>query len=106
MRRLFTPVLTLALVAILAAAPAWADTFSFTLNRDGNVKGTQLAAGKYKLEISNGEAVIYQGKELVAKAAVEVKPRTNGSTGTSVLQDANGTILEVRTKKQVVVFTR
>ena len=43
---------------------------------------------------------------MVAKATVEVKPRTNGSTRSSVLRNADGVITEIRLKKQVVVFVR
>lgn len=107
MRKLFTVTFALALVAVLAASPVLAKTYSFKLFQNGKINDTQLKPGSYKLELNdNGEALIYEGKELVTKARVEVKPRTNGATRASVLLDAEGNILEVRTKKQVVVFVR
>jgi len=107
MRKLFTSSIALALVLALAATPLLAKTHNFTLYQDGKINGTALEAGKYKLELNgDNEALIYRGKELVTKAPVEVKPRKNGSSSGSVLLDAKGNILEVRTKNQVVVFVR
>ncbi len=107
MRRLFTLVIVLAVISAVAASSALADTYSFKLNREGRINGTTLEAGKYTVEVDgNGEAHIYKGKELVTKASAQVKPRTNGATSGSVLIDAQGNILEVRTKKEVVVFVR
>lgn len=107
MRKLFTPSIALTLVLVLAAAPLLAKTHNFTLHQNGKINGTALEPGKYKLELNdNDEALIYQGKELVTKSPVEVKPLTNGSSSGSVLLDAKGNILEVRTNKQVVVFVR
>lgn len=107
MRKLFTSSIALALVVALAATPLLAKTHDFTLRNGGKINGTALEPGKYKLELSgDSEALIYRGKELVTKAAVEVKPQTNGSSSGSVLLDAEGNILEVRTNKQIVVFVR
>jgi hypothetical protein len=105
MGRLFTATITLLLVAVLAASPVLAKTYSFKLSNDCKINGVLLKAGSYKLELNdNSEALIYGGKELVTKASVEVKSRPKGST--SVLTDADHNILEIRTKDKVVVFVR
>lgn len=107
MRKLFTSSIALALVLALAATPLLAKTHNFTLRNTGKINDTTLEPGKYKLELNgDSEALIYRGKELVTKAAVEVKPLTNSRSSGSVLLDAKGNILEVRTNKQVVVFVR
>jgi hypothetical protein len=107
MRRLFTTIVAVALVAALAASPVLAKTHSFTLNQDSKINGVSLDAGKYKLELNGDtEAHIYKGRELVAKAPVNVKDLSNGSTRASVLCDAEGNVLEIRLKDQVVVFAR
>jgi len=106
MRRLFTATIVAALAVALVASPALAATHTFKLFRDGKVNGTTLEPGKYKLELEGSEAKIYQGKTLVVTASVEVKQAENGNGRTAVLQDAEGNLLEVRTKKQVVVFAR
>jgi hypothetical protein len=107
MRRLFTPTIALAIVALVAASPLLAASFDFKLSREATINGTRLEPGTYKLELNGeSEALIYRNKELVTKAPVTVKPRTNGTTRASVLVDSSGNVLEVRTKKQVVVFAR
>lgn len=106
MRRLITAMATLALVAALAASPVMAKTHSFKLHRDAKINSTQLNPGTYKLELNgNGEGLIYRNNKLVTKAAVEVKPRTNGiSRGVEFDSDRN--VVEIRTKNQIVVFVR
>ena len=107
MRKLFTLSIALALVLALAATPLLAKTHDFTLYANGKINGATLEPGKYKLELSgDNEALIYRGKELVTKARVEVKPLPSSGNSGSVLLDAKGNVLEVRTKKQVVVFVR
>lgn len=107
MRRLFTSSIALALVLALTATPVLAKTDDFTLSQSGKINGTALEPGKYKLELNgDNEALIYRNKELVTKARVELKPLQNSRASGSVLFDAQGNVLEVRTKKQVVVFVR
>lgn len=109
MRKLFTAAIALALFVALAASPssALAKTHDFTLSQTAKINGTTLEAGKYKLELTGDtEAHIYKGNELVTKAPVEVKELKNGNTQASVLQDASGNVMEIRLKKQVVVFVR
>jgi hypothetical protein len=106
MRKLFAGTIALALLAV-SASPALADTHSFKLFQNGRINGTTLEPGTYKLELNGtDEALIYRGKELVTKAKIEIKSLDNGRTSGSVLVDAKGNVLEVRTKKQVVVFVR
>ena len=107
MRKLMTAVLLTALVATVASSPLWAKTYSFRLSQAASINGTELTPGVYKLELNgNNEALIYRNGKMVTKATVEVKPRTNGSTRSSVLREADGAITEIRLKKQVVVFVR
>jgi hypothetical protein len=105
MHKLFTATIVAALVVGLVASPALAATHTFKLFRDGKVNGTTLEPGKYKLELNGDEAKIYQGKTLVTTSPVEVKQNGKNSRA-SVLQDADGNIIEVRTKKKIVVFVR
>lgn len=109
MRRFFTTPLAIALVAILAASPVLAKTHTFKLAQDAQLNGTQLAAGTYKLELSDdGKATIYNSHEKspVTTAAVKVKPAENGKNRASVLIDAEGNLVEIRTGKEIVVFVR
>jgi hypothetical protein len=108
MRKRFTTSLAIALVALLAAGPVLAKTHSFTLSQDARLNGTQLAAGDYKLTLNDdGTATLYNShqKSPVTTAAVKVKPAKNRSAA-SVLIDAQGNLLEVRTGKEIVVFVR
>lgn len=106
MRRLFSTAAVLTLVATVAAGSLWAETHSFKLFREGTINGTTLKAGTYKLELNGqGEALIYSGRRMVAKARVEVR-NSNGEARGSVLQDPDDSIREIRLNKQVVVFVR
>lgn len=107
MRKAITTFLLAALVASVASIPLWAKTYSFTLNREASINGTQLAPGVYKLELNGkSEALVYRNGKLMAKSTVEVKPRSNGTNSRSVLHGTDGSIAEIRLKKQVVVFVR
>lgn len=106
MRRLFTAVLLIALVAGLAAGPLWAETHSFKLHKESTLNGTELAPGTYKLELNGqNEALIYRSGELQAKARVETRPAKGEKPG-SVLLAADGSLREVRLNDLVVVFVR
>ncbi len=106
MRKLFATVLTIALLAGLAAAPAWAKTHKFKLLRDGSINGVMLEAGSYKLELDGeNEAVITRNGDTIVKAKVEVR-NLSGVRPNSVLTDGNGSIREIRFDKTVVVFVR
>ena len=108
MHRLITATITLALATGLAASPALAKGHSFKLHRDATINGSQLKGQKtYRLELNgNDEALIYRNHTLVATAPVEVKPITNGTARTAVVLDSEGTVLEIRTRKHVVVFVQ
>ncbi len=108
MHRLITTTITLALVTGLAASPVLAKGHSFRLHRDATINGSQLKGQKtYRLELNgNNEALIYHNQKLVTTAPVEVKPITDGKKRTWVVLDSEGTILEIRTKKHVVVFVQ
>ncbi len=108
MHRLITTTITLALVTGLAASPALAKGHSFKLHRDATINGSQLKGQKtYRLELNgNDEALIYRNHKLVTTAPVDVKPITDGTNRNAVVFDSEGTVLEIRTKKHVVVFVR
>lgn len=109
MRRLFTTAFAIALVAVVAASPLLAKSIEFKLSQDSRLNGTELKAGTYRMELNGeSEAVIYNShsKELVVKAKVTVNPLANGTSRVSVLRDADGNLLEIRSVKQVVVFVR
>lgn len=108
MRKLFTTSLAIALVAVLAAGPVLAKTHTFKLSQDARLNGTELAAGTYKLELGDdGTAAVYNShsKTPVTTATVKVKQSKNRSAA-SVLIDAEGNIVEIRTGKEIVVFVR
>jgi len=109
MRKLFTTSLAIALVAVLAASPVLAKAHTFTLSQDARLNGTELAAGTYKLELSDdGQAAIYNThqKSPVTTAKVKVTPLKSGVNRASVVLDQKGNILEIRTGKEIVVFVR
>jgi hypothetical protein len=107
MRRLAAVLVLAALVGLTAASPVWAKAYTFKLHRAGSINGTQLAAGMYQLELNGQEeAVISRNGERIATTRVEVKPLSNGTSGGSVLQAADGSIREIRLKDQVVVLAR
>ena len=109
MRKLFTLSLATALVAMMAASPLLAKTHEFSLGQDSRLKGTELKAGTYKLELNGDtDAVIYntQNKTLATRAEVRIKPLQSGQNRNSVVRDAEGNITEIRLSKEVVVFVR
>ena len=94
-------------MALWFAVPASAmKMYSFTLGHPGcSINGTQLVAGKYKLELTDsGEAIVYQRGERITSTPVEVKPLPKFSTRHAVTFKQDGTIMQVTFKKQVVVF--
>ncbi len=107
-RQLITATLALALMAGLAASPALAKGHSFALHRDATINGDTLKAGKtYRVELNgNNEAHIYRNRELVTIALVEVRPLAEGELRNSVSLAKDGTVEEIRTKDQVIVFVR
>ncbi len=105
MRKLFTAVFAIVLVTTLASGPVWAKSgWDFQLYHTREINGTQLERGSYELRLNgNNEAEIYRNRKLITKATVEVRPLKKGTDPKSMLI-RNGVIVEIRTKKEVVVF--
>ena len=71
-------------------------------------RGVQLKQGLYTLKLgSEGnptvKAQIFRNGKPVVESSVTVRPRTNEQSNT-IMQDADGTLREIRLKKQVIVF--
>ena len=107
MRKLFTAAFAIVLVTSLASGPVWAKSgWDFELYRAQviNGTGTVLEPGSYELRLNgNNEAEIYRNKKLITTATVEVGPLKKGTDANSMLTK-NDVIVEIRTKKEVVVF--
>ena len=105
MRKLFTAAFAIVLVATLASGPVWAKSgWDFQLTRTRVVNGIQLERGSYELRLNgNNEAEIYRNRKLITKATVEVRPLKRGTDANSILTKSD-VIVEIRMKKEVVVF--
>ncbi len=116
MRKLFTATFAIMLVASLVSGSVWAKSdWGFELHRTYEINGTQLKPGSYKLQLNgNNEADIYRkgnrsignwgiSKKLITTATVEVRPLGNRMAPKSMLT-SGGSIREIRTKDQVIVF--
>lgn len=90
-------------VAFLMAGILLAESFSFELYKEATVGGTLLPAGEYRLKLNDGEAKIYRGTKLMVQAKVEVGPSESGVRPNTLIIE-RGKLLEIRRKKQVVVF--
>lgn len=65
----------LILVWLVAPAPVWAATESFTISKAGTIKEVELKAGRYTMEIKDSNhVIIYRGKDKVGEFEAEVKP--------------------------------
>jgi hypothetical protein len=113
MTRTYRSIALIALVAMLLSpmvwgkSPAGKSTLKFRLDTSATVNGVELAPANYQLQLNGAsEAIIFKGAAEVTRARVEVKPRENGSTGSSILRAADGRLLELRFSKTVVVFER
>lgn len=105
MFRLAVPLVVVALVAAVAATPVEAKTHTFKVTEPFSIAGTALQPGTYKLKLTdNGEAEVYQAKVKLVTARVELKPRPKRIAADSVFVDSDGSLREVRLKKQIVVF--
>jgi hypothetical protein len=68
------------------------------------INGVEISPGTYKLEMNGDNTVeIYNGKELLISAKVEVLPLGNAYPN-SVSQKSDGRVTEIRLKKERVVF--
>lgn len=105
MRKLLTAAFAIVLVSTLASGPVWAKSgWNFELYRTREINGTQLKRGSYELRLNgNNEAEIYRNRKLITTAKVEVRPLKKGTDANSMLTN-NDVIVEIRTKKEVVVF--
>lgn len=95
-------------MAILASSPVWAKSdWEFKLYRAQVIHGTGtvLEPGSYELRLTgNSEAAIYRNRKLVTTVPVEVRSLDKGTDPKSMLTRI-GVILEIRTTKEVVVFS-
>ncbi len=107
MRKLFTAAFAIVLVTTLASGPVWAKSgWDFKLYRAQviNGTGTVLEPGSYELRLNgNSEAAIYRNRKLITTVPVEVRSLEKGTDPNSMLIK-NAVIVEIRTKKEVVVF--
>ncbi len=108
MRRSFTSVCLIVIVATLLVSPIQAKDYRFRLSLGGVVNGVQLKQGLYTLKLgSEGnptvKAQIFRNGKPVVESSVTVRPRTNEQSNT-IMQDADGTLREIRLKKDVIVF--
>jgi hypothetical protein len=108
MRKLFTAAFAIVLVTTLASGPVWAKSgWDFKLYSAVviNGTGTVLEPGSYELRLNgNSEAAIYRNRKLVTTVPVEVRSLDKGTDPKSMLI-RNGVIVEIRTRKEVVVFS-
>ena len=105
MRKLLTAAFAIVLVTTLVSGSAWAKSgWDFQLYKTREINGTQLKKGSYELRLNgNNEAEIYRNRKLITTATVEVGPLKKGTDANSMLTK-NDVIVEIRTKKEVVVF--
>ncbi len=105
MRKLFTAAFAIVLVTTLASGPVWAKSgWDFQLYHTREINGTQLERGSYELRLNgNNEAEIYRKGKLITTATVEVRPLGERRVPKSMLI-RSGVIVEIRMKKEVVVF--
>ncbi len=107
MRKLLTAAFAVVLVTTLASGPVWAKSgWDFELYRAQviNGTGTVLESGSYELRLNgNSEAAIYRNQKLITTVPVEVRSLQKSTDAKSMLT-RNGVIVEIRTKKEVVVF--
>ena len=97
------------ILATLMVSPLQAKDHRFRLSLVGVVDGVQLKPGLYTLKLeSEGNpqprAKIFRNGKLLAEAPVQVRPRANETSNTA-MQSADGSLREIRLKKQVIVFT-
>ncbi len=107
MRKLVTAAFAIVLVTTLASGPVWAKSgWDFKLYSAVviNGTGTVLEPGSYELRLNGtNEAAIYRNRKLITTVPVEVRSLQKSTDAKSMLT-RNGVIVEIRTKKEVVVF--
>ena len=107
MRKLLTAAFAIVLVTTLASGPVWAKSgWDFELYRAHVINGTGivLEPGSYELRLNgNSEAAIYRNRKLITTVPVEVRSLEKGTDANSILT-RSAVIVEIRMKKEVVVF--
>jgi hypothetical protein len=95
--------------AILALAVASAATYKVTLPQSSVVKGNELKAGDYRLNVQNDKVTIVSGKQSVeVPVKVETVAQTYDSTAVRYSdQEGKPTISEIRLggTKTKLIFT-
>jgi hypothetical protein len=108
-RRLQVKKVVIALLAIgllltVFSNAALGKSHRVQLLKESFVNGVKLEPGKYKVEMGQGDyAEIYHGRELVVKVKAEVVP-LGDSIPNSVRQMSDGTLTEIRLKKEKLVL--
>ncbi len=93
-------------LALLIPSSAFGKTHRVQFVADAVINGSTLDAGRYKMELDgDGQALFYDGKNVVAKAQVRVEP-IGDATPNSVTQMSDGTVVEIRLKDQRVVIVK
>ena len=105
MRKLFITATVVALAIVVLSVSALAATGSFTLTSESSLAGIHLQKGKYKIKIDGDQATIMQNGKVIGTARVEVRKTKVRNPG-SVLRAADGRVLEIRLKNQVVTIVR
>jgi len=105
---LYAAAFAIVLVTTLASGPVWARSdWEFKLYRAQVINGigTLLEPGSYELRFNGkSEAAIYRNRKRVTTVPVEVRSLDKGTDPKAMLT-RNGVILEIRTTKEVVVFS-
>lgn len=92
-----------AFISLLLFSPALAKSHSFDLYQAATLNGVELVPGNYKLKLNEEEAEIHRGGKMIVKAKVEVQPLGEGVLPNTERIEG-GKLIEIRMKKQVVVF--
>ncbi len=91
--------------AILGLGIASAASYNVTLTHPSSVKGTQLKAGDYRINVENDKVVFMKGKESV-EAPVKIQNADKKYSVTAVRYAADNSILEIQVggTKTALVF--
>ena len=81
--------------AILGLAVASAESYRVTLSQPSTVKGKQLKAGEYRLNVENSKLTIGSGKDSV-EVAVKVQSGETKFDATSIRYSGTGDKVAIR----------
>jgi hypothetical protein len=104
MKRLSYLTLAAALVGTVMINLVQAETQKFQVNSKVSLCGIELEEGEYGLEMREGKAVIYKGKELLVTAEARVEPIEHRHRNCVICCSA--ILMEVRFKDVRVIFTK